>query len=176
MNLSRIIPASLHAATLAQLAAQNPETGKPFTSREVAAWLFAEHQVKCSHMAVLRLFAAADAQGEQRIVAALREEVRDAVQPALKRLVRGCKALDGAIAGEKNAAKIAAGVRALTGALDSVAKLGGVAAPVKIDVTSGGQALPDAHALLAARLASLSQEPDALGAGLAPGESPTRNG
>lgn len=175
-RVSRVIPPDLHAAVLERLRQNDPTTGKLYGYRAVASWLEAEHQVVCSHMAVARLHAAASEDGERLLVAALREDLRDMVAPMRADLARGVKALREALKTETNTQKIAAGVRALTGALDTVSKLSGVAKPISVDVTSGGQSLPDAYGLLAASLTRLAQEPDAPGAGEAPEEPPAGDG
>ena len=172
----RVIPPSLHAAVRARLREVDPTTGQPYTQRAVAAWLRSEHGVRASRMSVCRLEAAASARGDELIVRALREEMRDAVEPAKRVLSRAVRHLGALILEETDVAKVATGVRAVTGALDTVAKLGGVAAPVSVDVTSGGQPLADAHAHLAAALARLAQEPDAGAAGDATRDAATGDG
>ena len=167
-RVSRSIPQALHAVVLERLTQNDPNTKKLYSYRSVAAWLDAEHQVQCSRMAVARLHAAAAEDGERLLVAALREDLREMVDPVRARLSRATKKLDAALKDEKNTQKIAAAVRALTSALDTVSKLSGVAKPVAVDVTSGGQPLVDARALLAASLARLAEEPDAAGAGGTP--------
>lgn len=155
-----VIPLHLRRAVLARLEETNPETGQPYTHREVSAWLATEHGVKAGRMSVTRLRASVLKAGEQLIVTALREELRDAVQPAKVRLVKASKRLADQIDGEQNVAKLAAGVRALTAALDSLTKLSGVANPIALDLTSGGKPLADPYAQLAAAVARLAQEPD----------------
>lgn len=170
---SRTIPTALHREVVQRLAESDPATGRPYTARAVAAWLNTEHGLKCSHMAVLRVQAAAAERGEQLIVAALREELRDAVAPVATRLLRNTKRLDAALRRENNPSKLAAGVRSLTSALDTLAKLSGVAKPIAFDLTSGGQPLPDAYAQLAAAVARLRAEPAAGGVLGADPEPPT---
>lgn len=121
------------------LRTNDPDTGKPHTARAVSAWLLTEHGLRVSHMTVLRLQAALDERGDKLIVAALREELRDAVAPAKRRLVAASERLAVLCATEKNTQKLAAGVRALTAVLHEVSELGGVAAPLKVDVTSDGK-------------------------------------
>jgi hypothetical protein len=135
---ARSIPPNLHAEVIAKLSAQDPATGKVYTSRAVAAWLRTAHDVRCSHHAVLRVEAAASERGEQILVAALREELRDAVGPAKASVNKARRRLDELLATETDPAKVARGLSALTGALDAFTKLSGVAAPAKIDVTTGG--------------------------------------
>lgn len=150
----------------------DPATGRPPTQRELAAWLGTEHDVHVSRMAVCRALAAADEKGDALIVTALREELRDAVGPAKRALMRAVKKLDDVLQTEKKPEALASGVRALSTALNTLGKLGGVAAPLSVDVTSGGQPLPDAHAALAAAVARLAAEPGAGGAGEADPEPP----
>lgn len=172
MRLSRTIPAELHAAIVARSRETDPVTGKPFTYVGIAAWLNTEHGVHASRMAVCRVLAGAHERGEELIVAALREELRDAVAPAKRALLRAVKRLDDQLLTETRTDRLASGVRALSTALGTFAKLGGVAAPVTVDLTSGGQPLPDAHAALAAAVARLAQEPGADGPGEADPEPP----
>lgn len=68
-----------------------------------------------------------------------------------------------------------AGATALR-ALERRARLLGIDAPTKTDLTSGGQSLHDAHAALAAALAGLAAEPGAVGTGSAPRESAAGDG
>ena len=138
-KLSRAIPTALHAEVRRLRSSQNPDTGALWTSREVAAYLFTSHGVKCSHMAVIRLEAALSDRGDALIVQALREEMRDAVGPVKARLVKASKKLADAVTSEKDTSKIAAGVRALSAVVDSFARLGGVAAPVTVDLQSAGK-------------------------------------
>lgn len=168
---SRTIPEKLVPAVLERLKSADPSTGKPYTSRAVAAWLFEAHAVKCSHRAVLRVQSASDAKGASLLVEALRAELRDMVAPLRARLGRTAKRLDLLARKSRSVKDLASATNALTRALHEVAELGGVAAPLKVDHTTGGQPLPDARALLASRLASLAQEPDGDGASEAPGDA-----
>lgn len=163
MSLSRVIPSAHHALVMQLRSETNPDTGAVWTSRDVAAHLAAKHGIAVSHRAVLRLEAALSKKGDALLVQALREEFLDAVGPMKARLVKASKTLARRIAKEADTAKVASGVRALSGVVDSLAKLGGVAAPIAIDVTTGGQPLPDAYALLAAAAARLAEEPAAAG-------------
>lgn len=174
MKRSRI-PAHLHAPLLEWLAGAHDD-GRARTQEDGAAWLAEAHGVRVSRMAVTRLVAARHERGEALVVEALRAEMRDAVEPAKDALRRGVKKLDELIRTEDDTGKAAQGVRALVAALDVAAKLGGVAAPLAVDVTSGGQPLPDAYAELAASLARLAQEPDTSGPGAPPGDPTARNG
>lgn len=175
MTRSRSIPAELHAPLLAWLRAAHPD-GRPRGYREAVVWLAETHNVRATRMAVCRVVADAEERGEALVIAALREELRDAVEPAKEALRRGIRKLDQLLRTEDDTGKAAQGVRALVAALETTAKLGGVAAPVAVDVTSGGQPLPDAYAELAASLARLAQEPDAAGPDAAAGDPPTGNG
>lgn len=170
-SAKRSIPPHLERIALAKLDEVNPATGKAFTARAVAAWLFEAHQVKTSQRSVLRLRAAVDAKGEALYVEALRAELRDMVAPLRARLGRTAKRLDLLARKSRSVKDLASATNALTRALHEVAELGGVAAPLKVDHTTGGQPLPDARALLASRLASLAQEPDGDGASEAPGDA-----
>lgn len=172
MRLSRTIPAELHAAVVTRSRENDPATGKPFTYVGIAAWLNTEHGVQASRMAVCRVLAGVHERGEELIVAALRDELRDAVGPAKRALTQAVKRLDEQLKTETKTERLASGVRALSTALGTLAKLGGVAAPVTVDLTSGGQPLPDAHAALAAAVARLAAEPGAGGAGEADPEPP----
>lgn len=169
---SRTIPAALHAAVVARLGEVDPATSKPYTSRAVAAWLQAEHRITCSHMAVLRARAAVDARGEAMLVAALREQLRDAVAPALVRLKRATKRLDTLARQSKSVKDLAAATNAMTRSLHEIAHLGGVAAPLKIDLTSGGDPLDAAVARFAASLARAGVQDDAGAAAGAAGDAP----
>jgi hypothetical protein len=162
-KLSRVIPAAHHAEVQRLRSATNPATGVRWTSREVADHLLATHGVRCSHMAVIRLEAALSERGDALLIEALRGQMLAQVGPAASRLARASKTLARKISTAKDVGKIASGVRAQATALDTLAKLSGVAAPVAVDVTSGGQPLPDAYALLAAAAARLAEEPDAGG-------------
>lgn len=158
---SRTIPAEHHAAVLERLRTKDPDTGKPYTSKAVATWLRETHNVHASSMAVLRLQAAVSEHGDRIIIAALREELRDAVAPVKARLLRATKKLDERLAEETNTQKVAAGVTAMTRALHELTQLGGVAAPISVDVTSGGRSIDELRAEFRQKLARLSQEPDA---------------
>lgn len=56
------------------------------------------------------------------------------------------------------------------------AEVTGVKSPQRVDVTSGGQPLADAHAALAASLARLAQEPVGGGSSTSPGVSAASDG
>ena len=146
------------------LRTNDPDTGKPHTARAVAKWLHAEHGLRVSHMTVLRLQAALSERGDALIVAALREELRDAVAPVKTRLLRATRRLDVRLATETNTQKVAAGVTAMTRALHELAELGDVAAPLKVDLTSGGKSIEELRDAVREKIARLSQEPDATGA------------
>ncbi|MBL8600338.1 MAG: hypothetical protein JNK72_00295 [Myxococcales bacterium] len=134
------IPAHLHAPLLGWLGGAHDD-GRPRTQQDGAAWLLSEHGVRVSRMAVTRLVAARHERGEALVVEALREELRDAVRPALIRVRRASKALDAALAGKTDIKTLAVATRAQVEALEALAKLAGVAAPVAVDLTSGGQTL-----------------------------------
>lgn len=162
------IPDALTAATRAQIRATNPATGRTYTLREVSRWLLEEHGVAASRESVRRLYRHSVEHDEQLVVAALREELREQVAPAIQQVRRAARRIAEMLPTEKNLQKVAAGARALTAALDTFAKLSGVAKPLALDVTTDGQPLSDARAALAAGLAraALAAGPD--GAGEAP--------
>lgn len=170
-KLSRAIPVEHHALAMRLRGEVNPATRRPWTSVEVAAHL-GTLGVTCSRMAVIRLEAKLSDRGDALLVQALRDEIRDVVLPQLGRVKRAAKHLDATLRAETNVQKIAAGLRAQTVALDTAAKLSGVAKPVEIDVKSGGQPLPDAYALLAAAVARLAEEPAAGAANEGPPKPP----
>lgn len=167
---SRTIPEHLRAAVLDQLKLADPATGKPHTTRSVAAWLGEVHGVKCSYMAVVRLRAAADERGDALIVEALRETLRDLVGPTASKLRRSLTKLDTLVRASRSVKDVAAATNAEARALREVARLGGVAAVTQVDLTSGGKPLPDAYSLLAERAARLVEEDDASATGAVPGE------
>lgn len=173
---SRTIPAEHQAAALAKLRETDPATGKPYTTRGVAAWLLKVHAVKCSHMAIVRLHAAHDARSEALIVAALRETLRDLVAPTAAKLRRSLARLDQLVRGSRSVKDVAAATNAEARALREVARLGGVAAATQIDVTTNGQPLADARSVLAASIARLAQECDAAGGGRAVSDDAARDG
>lgn len=163
-KLSRAIPAAYHAEVQRLRSERNPDTGFTWTSREVAAHLLATYGVRCSHMAVLRLEAALSDRGDALLVEALRGTMLEAVGPQVGRLQRAAKRLDASLRTSRRADRLAAGLRAQTVALDTLAKISGVAKPITVDVSTGGQPLPDAYALLSAAMARLAEEPAAGGA------------
>lgn len=174
-RMSRTIPSELHAPILAWLR-EPSDSGRPRTYVAAAAWVGETYGVKITRMSVCRLVATNEARGDQLIIAALREELRDAVEPTKAATMRGVRQVDALLQGEDDTAKAAAGLRALTGALEVLAKLGGVAAPVAVDLTSAGKPiakLSDAELdAEIARLAGRSGEAggDAHGAGASQGE------
>lgn len=139
MPTQHIIPASLHAEVMRLRSQTNPDTGSPWSSREVSRWLLETHGLKASRMAVVRLEAALTKKGDALIAQALRDEMRDEVGPMKIRLVKSARHLAAAIACEEDTSKIAAGVRALTGVVDAFSKLGGIAAPMAVDLMSQGK-------------------------------------
>lgn len=164
------IPDALVSETLAQLRATNPTTGRTYTLREVSAWLLQVHGVTASREAVRTLYHRSVEHDEALMVAALREELRDQVAPAIRQVKRAARRIAEMLPKERNLQKVAAGTRALTAALDTFAKLSGVAKPVSVDVTTDGQPLSDARAALAAGLARAALAAAAGGAGEAPRE------
>ena len=153
---SRTIPAALHAATFARLREVNPDTLRPHTCAEVARWLGEVHGLTVSRYAIERLRDAAEKHTSAQVTAALREEFAAVVPSILARLKRTSKRLDERARTETNTQKLAAATSSLTRALHELATLGGVAAPVQVDLTSGGAPITDARITLAAQLARLA--------------------
>lgn len=143
MPLSRIIPAALHDAVLAKLGELNPDTRRPYTNREVAAWLGDTHGVQCSHMAVQRLAAAVQKDAEEFAAKALRQEFINSIEPMRVKVMALAKTVSDAVKTEDDTSKAAAGLRAVTGALEAVAKIAGITA-TRVDVTSGGKTIATA--------------------------------
>jgi hypothetical protein len=166
------IPDELVPAVVAQCAATDPATGRTYTYRGVSAWLASVHGVEASREAVRRLHRRSLEQDETRLVAALRDELREQVAPSIRRLRIATRRLSEMLPGEDNTQKVAAGVRALAATLDTFAKLSGVAKPLAVDVTSGGQPLSDARQRLAENLARLPGLAVPGGAGGAAGDPP----
>lgn len=160
---SRTIPAGLHAATLQRLRDTDPDTLRPHTCVSVARWLAEAHGCPASRLAVQRLRAASEKHTEAQVVAAIRDELRDAVRPTKAKLTRALRRLDELALKSRDPKAVAAAVNATTRALHELATLGGVAAPTQLDLTSGGKPLDDVHDRLLARLARFAQEPDAGG-------------
>lgn len=138
MPLSRVIPVEHHAEVLRLRGEVNGATGFTWTCADVAAHLLTAHGVRCSRMAVLRLEARLSERGDALIVEALRGTMLTAVGPMRARLVKASKRVAALVADEEDTSRAAAGTRAIGAALDTLAKLAGVAAPIAVDVTSGG--------------------------------------
>jgi hypothetical protein len=136
----RHIPPHLERIALARLDEVNPETGRAHTAKAVSSWLLEAHQVSVSARSVLRLRAAVDAKGEALYVEALRAELRDAVAPAKASVERARRHLDALVSRSRSAKDVASALSALTRALDTFAKLGGVAAPSTLDVNLSASA------------------------------------
>ena len=166
---SRTIPANLHAATIARLRETDPDTGRPHTCASVAKWLDTAHGCPAHRLAVQRLRATVEKHTSAQVTAALREEIAEKVPALLAKVDRAARRVATLVGTEKNTQRAAAALNALTRATHELATLGGVAAPLAVDLTSGGQPLVDARATLAARLAGLAQEPEPGGADSAPG-------
>lgn len=137
---SRTIPPALHGPLLAFLREAGPD-GKTHTIRDAAQWLADEHGIKTSARAVARVTAIYNHQAKDLYASILRDEIRDAVGPALDRLRAASRRLGQALEGEDDVKSIALATRAQVAVFDSLAKVSGVAAPVAVDLTSGGQAL-----------------------------------
>lgn len=162
---SRTIPPALHAATLERLRETNPDTRRPYTCAEVARWLDEVHGCPASRAAVQRLRAAAEKHSAGQVTDALREEIAEAVAPMLARLKRTARRLDERARTETNTQKLAAATSSLTRAVKELATLGGVAAALKVDVTTDGAPIADVRVTLATQLARLAggAVPDAEG-------------
>jgi hypothetical protein len=164
-KLSRAIPVAHHALVMRMRGEANPDTGAQWTYDEIADHL-ATLGVTCSRMAVIRLEARISKRGDALIVEALRGAMLDAVGPMRTRVVKASKHVATLIDGEEDAAKAATAMRALTGALDTLAKLAGVAAPIAVDLNVDGTVtLSDARTQLAAALARAAPVALADGAG-----------
>ena len=138
---SRTIPAGLHAATLQRLRETNPDTARPFTCAEVARWLDEAHKCPASQDAVKRLRAATEKHTAAQVTAALREEIAEAVPLLLARVKKATKRLDAVSSTSKSTKDLAAATNALTRALHELATLGGVAAPIAVDLTNNGRSI-----------------------------------
>lgn len=147
---SRTIPARLHAPTLERLRETNPDTLRPYTCTEVAGWLGETHGTPVSRQAVQRLRAAHEKHTAAQVHAALREEIAEKVPALLGKVDRAARRVATLVGTEKNTQRAAAALNALTRALHELATLGGVAAPIAVDLTSGGKPfalyLPDEQA------------------------------
>lgn len=135
---SRTIPAAYHAAVIAQLKLPNPDTQRPFTCAEVAAWLESEHKLRVSPRAVARLRVAVEKHTDAQQVEAWRVEIRDALGPAKLKLERAMKRVDTLLRKSKSLRDSAAAVNAYARVIREFASLSGVAAPTQIDVNSTG--------------------------------------
>lgn len=162
---SRTIPAALHGAVLERLRAVDPDTQRLHTTRGVAKWLETEHGVNVHHATVARLRVAAEKHTEAQVVAAIREELRDAVAPTRRKLSRALAKLDSLVEKSKDPKAVSAAVNATTRALHELAAISGVSAPKQLDLTSGGKPLDDVHDRLLARLARFAEGDAARGAG-----------
>ena len=135
MATSRAIPRELHNLVLDMLDRQNPDTGRPWRTREVAEWLKRERHVECSHMAIVRLAASTKKDADAFVAQTLRESFIDAMDPLLDRVERMAEDVEDAAKDDDDAMKKAVALRAVTGALDTVARLGGlVGASARVDV------------------------------------------
>lgn len=138
---SRTIPAGLHAATLQRLRETDPDTARPHTCASVAKWLAEAHGCPASRLAVQRLRAATEKHTSAQVTAALREEIAEAVPLLLARVKRATKHLDAVSSTSKSTKDVAAATNALTRALHELATLGGVAAPIAVDLTTNGRSI-----------------------------------
>jgi hypothetical protein len=140
-HLSRTIPAALHDATLARSKELNPDTAKPYTAAEVAAWLREQHKCNASARAVFRLRATEGKWSEAQFAAALREDLRELVGPLIAQVRRSSNVLGTLTRKTRSTKDAAAALSAHARALKGVAELAGIAAPTQVDLTSGGQPL-----------------------------------
>ena len=126
---------------VARLRELNPDTQRPHTTRDVARWLEAEHKIHVGHTTVGRLRIAAERLSDTQVVAAIREELREAIAPTKAKLFRAARHLDTLVRKSKSTKDVAAGLNAYTRMLHELATLSGVAAPAQVDVTSAGSPL-----------------------------------
>lgn len=124
---SRTIPAHLSAPLLAWLRGQHDD-GRPRTHRDAVGWMAEAHGVKVSRQAVTRVVASHAERADAIVTQALREELRDAVGPALDRLKRASRKLDAALGAEEDTKAIAIATRAQVATLSELAKLAGLSA------------------------------------------------
>lgn len=148
---SRTIPPVLHGPLMAFLREAGPD-GKTHTIRDAAVWLADEHGIKTSPRAIARVTAIYNHQAKDLYASILRDEIRDAVGPALDRLRAASRRLGQALEGEEDVKSIALATRAQVAVFDSLAKVSGVAAA---EVTLKGS--PDG---LAAFLATAFRQGD----------------
>ncbi len=135
----RVIPYALHTEVCSRLRSINPDTQRHYTAREVAAWLAREHGVRVHYTTVARLYAAIEKHTEERLVAAIRGELRDAVEPTRRKLARALAHLDSLVKSSEDPKAVATAVSAITRALHELATLGGIAVPVAVDLTTHGR-------------------------------------
>lgn len=157
--MSRSIPAKLHAPLLEYLAGESGDGTHP-TYKEAAAWLGEVHGVKTSYMSVARVVAKHSKQGDELLATALREEFRNAIEPMRARVVRMAKLTEEAARAEPDAMNRAIALRSLTGALDTFAKVAGIAA-AKLDVTSNGKGIATASVVVMPPMESDDDDTDA---------------
>lgn len=138
---SRAIPSALHGAVMERLRTLDPDTGRTHGTREVARWLAAAHGLCVHSTTVARLRVSLEKHTEAQVVAAIREELRDAVRPTKAKLSRALRRLDEISRNSNDLKAVAAAVNATTRALHELTTLGGVAAPQQIDVTTNGRAI-----------------------------------
>lgn len=123
---SRTIPPELHASLLEWL--RGADNGRVRTHADAVEWLAEAHGVRAHRRAVGRVVASHGERADAIITQALREELRDAVGPALDRLKRASRKLDEALAGEEDTKAIAIATRAQVATLSELAKLAGLSA------------------------------------------------
>lgn len=123
---SRTIPSELHAPLLEWL--RGADGGRVRTHADAVAWLKTAHGVKTHRRAVGRVVASHSERADAIIIAALREELRDAVGPAIDRVKRASKKLDAALGAEEDTKALAVATRAQVATLAELAKLAGLSA------------------------------------------------
>lgn len=144
---SRTIPQELHGPLLEWLRGAGPD-GRVHTLHEAVAWMRDVHGIRTSRRAIARVTSGYSSQAKELYASILRDEIRDAVGPALDRVRAASRRLADALDGEEDVKAIATATRAQVAVLEALAKVSGVAAPVAVDLTSGGSAItlvwPDA--------------------------------
>jgi hypothetical protein len=139
MTTGHLIPEALDEELFALSREINPASGVRWKTRELAAWLWTTHGVKCSHMVVCRRLKLLRTTRERIQVEALKSVFAASAMDALRRLEVGQRRLIELVKSEKDTEAVAKAVTAQTGALRALADLAGASAPVRVDVTSAGK-------------------------------------
>lgn len=111
------------------------------SAEKIAARLKLEHGIEITPRSVNRLLVRLQQQQDQIVIAALQQMMLDAVPGLLEKAARASRTLDKLIRSETDTAKVAAGLRGFSDALDKISKLGGVSTAQTLDVTTGGKRL-----------------------------------